>query len=65
MIWLGLEAEAQSQLFFEAPTTSARIKDYMGYKIKDHKRIKDMPGSTIGKAQMRIDLKTMTIDPAA
>jgi len=37
----------------------------MGYKIKDHKRIKDMPGSSIGKAQMRIDLKTMTIGQMA
>ncbi|KUG17789.1 hypothetical protein ASZ90_012527 [hydrocarbon metagenome] len=37
----------------------------MGYKIKDHKRIRDMPGSAIGKTQIWISSKPMTIDPVA
>ena len=39
--------------------------DYMGQERKKYKRMRDMPGSAIGKAQMRIDLKTMTIGQMA
>jgi len=42
-----------------------RIMDYMSQERKEYERMRDMSGSTIGKSQMRIDLKTMTMGQMA